>query len=63
MQYSLFEIKNSKRILNIIQSEITNTFSKKFTESDSVIIFQMSELCTITKYGYAKHQDEDFVFI
>ncbi|WP_363245245.1 CRISPR-associated endonuclease Cas2 [Daejeonella sp.] len=61
LQYSLFEIKNSSRILNLIQIEIKNNYSKKFTETDSIMIFQMSANCTITKYGYAKHQDENLV--
>ncbi len=61
LQYSLFEINNSKRILNLIQIEIRSNFSRRFEETDSIMIFQMSESCTITKYGYAKHQDEDLV--
>ena len=61
LQYSLFEINNSKRNLNLIQIEIKSNFSKRFDETDSIMIFQMSESCTITKYGYAKHQDEDLV--
>jgi CRISPR-associated protein Cas2 len=61
LQYSLFEISNSKRILNLIQIEIKTKYSKRFAESDSIMIFQMSASCVITKYGYAKHQDEDLV--
>jgi CRISPR-associated protein Cas2 len=61
LQYSLFEIDNSKRILNLIQIEIKTNYSKRFEESDSIMIFQMSSSCVITKYGYAKHQDEDMV--
>lgn len=61
LQYSLFEINNSKRILNLIQIEIKTKYAKRFEESDSIMIFQMSSSCVITKYGYAKHQDEDLV--
>ena len=61
MQYSLFEINNSSRILKLIQIEIKNKYSKQFEETDSIMIFQMSASCQITKYGYAKHQDEDLV--
>lgn len=63
LQYSLFEINNSKRILNLIQIEIQSKYAKRFAESDSIMIFQMSANCSITKYGYAKHQDEDLVLI
>lgn len=61
LQYSLFEINNSKRILNLIQIEIKTKYAKRFEESDSIMIFQMSASCVITKYGYAKHEDEDLV--
>lgn len=61
LQYSLFEINNSQRILNLIQIEIKTKYALKFEESDSIMIFQMSASCVITKYGYAKHQDEDLV--
>lgn len=61
LQYSLFEINNSKRILNLIQIEISSKYAKRFGETDSIMIFQMSSSCVITKYGYAKHQDEDMV--
>lgn len=63
LQYSLFEINNSKRILNLIQIEIQSKYAKRFQETDSIMIFQMSASCSITKYGYAKHQDEDLVLI
>ena len=38
LQYSVFEIKNSQRILNILTSEIEMHFSKKFTGADSILI-------------------------
>ncbi len=63
LQYSLFEIKNSDRILENIQVKINTYFGKQFTESDSVIIFELSNTCKITKYGYAKHSDEDLIII
>jgi CRISPR-associated protein Cas2 len=61
LQYSLFEINNSKRILNLISIEIKNKYAKRFEETDSIMVFQMSSSCIITKYGYAKHQDEELV--
>jgi CRISPR-associated protein Cas2 len=61
LQYSLFEIKNSKRILNLIQIEINSKYAKQFEESDSIMIFNMSANCVITKYGNAKHQDQELV--
>lgn len=61
LQYSLFEIKNSPRILDLIKSEIVSRFKKDFEQSDSVIIFDLSKQCKITRYGYAKNDDEDMV--
>ena len=34
VQYSVFEITNSKRLLNNIMSEITNIFEKKFEQTE-----------------------------
>ena len=63
LQYSVFRIKNSKRILNNIIAEINGMFSKKFTETDSVIIFSMSKQCKIYSYGYAKNEDKSLIVV
>ena len=63
MQYSVFEIKNSDRILKNIQVKIENYFGKRFQQTDSVIIFELSKSCKITKYGYAKNDDEEIIII
>ncbi len=63
LQYSMFEIKNSKRILKIVSSEIFSNFESKFGQSDSIIILNLSKQCEITRYGYAKNDDEDLLII
>ena len=63
LQYSIFEIKNSKRILSIIEAEIKADFEKEFNQTDSIMIFRMSKQCKITKYGYAQNDDEDLIII
>ena len=63
LQYSVFKIKNSNRVLNNIIAGIKGDFSKKFTETDSVIIFSMSKQCKIYSYGYAKNEDEEFMLV
>lgn len=63
LQYSVFEIKNTDRVLRNIVTEIENTYVNHFTESDSIIIFQLSETCKKTCYGYAKNDDKDLLFI
>jgi len=62
LQFSVFEIKNSVRVLNILKSEIEHTFSKQFTFADSVLIFSTQDE-TVIKYGHAIHRDKDFVVI
>jgi CRISPR-associated protein Cas2 len=63
LQYSIFQIKNSKRILDIVSSDIKNNFEKKFGQTDSIMVFRLSEQCKITRYGYAKNDDEDLIII
>lgn len=63
LQYSVFEIDNSTRILNNIVSDLKNKFEKSFTQSDSVIIFRMSSSCEVLRFGYAKNDEEDFFLI
>lgn len=63
MQYSVFEITNSKRILENIMADITNIFEKSFEETDSVIIIETSKNCKITKWGYAKNEDDDIIIV
>lgn len=63
IQYSVFEIDNSVRILDNIICDIENTFSKRFDESDSIYIFKLSSRCEVKRYGYAKHEEDDIIFI
>lgn len=63
LQYSVFEIKNSDRILNNIAAEIENHFGKKFEQSDSVYIFVLNNQCDIRRFGYAKNEEDEFIII
>ena len=63
LQYSVYEITNSKRMLNNIMCEIKNNFETKFEQSDSVVIIETSENCKITKMGYAKNDDCDIIIV
>ena len=65
LQYSVFEIKNSERILNIILLEINKVYSKKFTVSDSILILSLCGSCSnkIIRYWYAVHEEEELVFM
>lgn len=63
LQYSTFQIRNSQRILALVSAEIKNKFEKQFRQTDSIIIFNLSEQCQITRYGYAKNDEEDLIII
>lgn len=63
IQYSVFEIDNSERVLNNIINDITNKFEKVFDQTDSVYIFNMSQWCKITRFGYAKNEECDLKII
>lgn len=63
IQYSVFEIDNSSRILENIIIEIDNKFGKRFSETDSVMICKIKSKNDIIKYGYLKHSDEDVIII
>lgn len=61
LQYSVYEINNSPRILDLIKAEIKNNFEKRFTQGDSVLIFQIREYDQILRFGYAKNEESDLV--
>lgn len=63
IQYSVFEIDNSDRLLENIICTIENKFSKTFDQSDSIYIFKMSSNCKVIKYGYAKNEDKELIII
>lgn len=61
LQYSVFEINNSKRILDILRVKIESTYSKQFGGGDSVFIFE-TDLHKAIKYGNAIHRDRELIF-
>lgn len=63
LQYSVYEIDNSERILNNIIADINNKFLKTFDQTDSVYIFRLSNSCSIQKFGYARNEDYDLLIV
>jgi len=63
LQFSVYQINHSSKILDNVCADIENKFSKRFTESDSVYIFNLSKNCKIKRYGYAKHEESDMIII
>ena len=63
LQYSVFEITNSKNILKNIMCEISDMFEKKFGQGDSVMIIETSENWKLTKWGFPKNEEDDIILI
>ena len=63
LQYSVFEIDNSERIVDIIVNDLKNKYEKSFSQEDSVIIFKLSSSCEVLRFGYAKNDEKDFIII
>jgi CRISPR-associated protein Cas2 len=63
LQYSVFKIKNSQRILNNIIAEINSQFGPKFKQEDSVIIFNLSKQCKQYSFGFAKNEEQEIIIV
>lgn len=61
LQYSVYEINNTKRVLDNIKIKIEAVYSAKFEEGDSVFIFE-TDMQKAIKYGNAIHRDQPLLF-
>ncbi len=61
LQYSVYELDYSKRMIGIIKLEIENTFKKYFSMRDSILIFEI-ENKNILKYGYLENEEKEILF-
>jgi len=64
LQYSVFEIKNSERVLQNILVEVKYRYKNEFDANDSVLIVVLCEACKkkIKRYGYLVNEEEDILF-
>ena len=63
IQYCVFEIENSKTILDNVITQIKTKFENKFSDADSIYIFNLSCSCEVIRMGYAKHEEEDIIIV
>lgn len=63
LQYSVYVIENSDRILDNIITDINNNFSKTFDESDSIMIFKLSAGCQTVSFGYQSHANNSLILV
>ena len=61
LQYSVFEIQNSPRILANIRLELKHNYAKYFSQSDSVMIINIPDDSIIDRFGYAKNEESDLL--
>lgn len=62
LQYSVYEINNTKRVLDNLKLMVEKDFAPKFGGGDSVVIFDIGK-AEVVKYGNAIHRDQDVVFL
>jgi len=64
LQYSVYEIKNSPKILQNIKTEIEYKYKKRFADTDSVLIFTNCRQCDkkVMRFGAAVHEEKEIVF-
>ena len=61
LQYSVYEVNNTKRVIDNIIIKIEGIFAKEFSGADSVVIF-IADSDKLIKYGNAIHRDTDVVY-
>ena len=61
IQYSVFEVTNSSRVLDNIRIEIRSTYEKDFSQSDSVLIINVPDNAITDRFGYAKNEETDLL--
>lgn len=61
LQYSVYELNNTQRVMDNLKIRLDNYYSKKFDGRDSVFIFE-TDVNKAIKYGNAIHRDTDVVY-
>ncbi|MDY5968818.1 MAG: CRISPR-associated endonuclease Cas2 [Bacteroidales bacterium] len=61
LQYSVYEINNTKRLIENLKLMVEKDFAPKFGGGDSVIFFDIGT-AEVIKYGNSIHRDQDIVF-
>lgn len=62
LQFSVYEVNNTSRVINNIIVKIEDVFSKHFSGADSVVVFDIGN-AKIQRFGNAIHRDKDVVYL
>ncbi|EKE28446.1 MAG: hypothetical protein ACD_3C00058G0012 [uncultured bacterium (gcode 4)] len=65
LQYSVFEIKNSERIINIVKKQVEEKFEPKFTGADSILILPFTKVDRekIIRYWQPAMEEKEILFL
>lgn len=61
LQYSVYEINNTKRVIDNLKLMVEKEFAPRFGGGDSVVIFDIGT-AEVVKYGNAVHRDKDVLY-
>lgn len=61
VQFSVFRIENSPRILDNVKVEIRSQFQDDFGQADSVLIYKVPDDACVAKFGYPVDDETDLV--
>lgn len=61
VQFSVFEITNSPRILENIKTEIEIRYQDAFSQGDSVLVFDVADNACIERFGYPVNEETDLI--
>ena len=61
LQFSVYEVNNTSRVIDNIIVKIEEVFSKHFSGADSVVVFDIGS-AKVRKFGNAVHRDQDVVY-
>ena len=63
IQYSVFELRNSKRVLGNVLTEIEKKYKPRFTNTDSIVIIPITpaDRKNVLRYGCARYDETDVV--
>ena len=61
IQYSVFEIKNSQRMIKNIKIEIESYFKPKFSGADSILLFHLNSQ-NLFRYGHSANDEKEILF-
>lgn len=64
IQYSVYRIQNSNRVLQNVKKEIVYKYKKRFKPTDSVYIFHICKTCSpkTLKFGQCVYEEKDIIF-